>query len=70
MHYCGIPMMWIVWIPVAILMIWLIFKLSEGARNQLEKGDTPLEILRKRYASGEINTEEFEERKKVLESIQ
>jgi putative membrane protein len=30
----------------------------------------PMEILRERYAMGEMSTEEFEERKKVLESGQ
>ena len=30
----------------------------------------PLQILRERYAKGEIDTKEFEERKKMLESGQ
>ena len=30
--------------------------------------DSSLEILRQKYASGDISTEEFEERKRVLEN--
>jgi putative membrane protein len=31
------------------------------------KKETPLDTLKRRYAEGEISTEEYEERKKVLE---
>jgi putative membrane protein len=31
-------------------------------------GETPLEILKRRYANGEINREEYEEKKKDLQS--
>ena len=29
--------------------------------------DSPLDVLRKRFAAGEIQTEEYQEKKKILE---
>jgi uncharacterized membrane protein len=37
-----------------------------GHCHMHEKSDEALEILRKRFASGEINKEEFEEKEKIL----
>jgi putative membrane protein len=34
--------------------------------NRMETSDSAMEVLDKRYAMGEINREEYEERKKVL----
>jgi len=50
-----------------ILIIVLIFYLFEKREKHSTTGtDTPLEILKKRYAKGEITKEEFDEIKKDL----
>jgi putative membrane protein len=55
----------IFWILVIIGLVLLIKYLWEGggARRELESA---LEILKKKYARGEIGKEEFEEKKKDL----
>ena len=55
---------WFVWI---ILLFW-IFAIPYDVPGQRSKKDTPLDILKKRYASGEINNEEYQEKKKILEN--
>lgn len=52
---------WLFWIAV---MVILFTSLSPTSRRQPER---PLEILQRRYAAGEITTQEYEERKAVLE---
>lgn len=54
---------WVVWI---IFIIW-IFATSWDIPGKRRKKDTPIEILKKRFANGEINKEEFEEKKKILQ---
>jgi putative membrane protein len=54
---------WVVWI---FLMFW-IFATPYNIPGQRTKRDTPLEILKKRFASGQINKEEYLEKKKILE---
>ncbi len=48
---------------IIALMRWLV---KDQSRKTQEYGNTPLEILKDRYAKGEINSKEFEERKKNL----
>ena len=57
-------MMLIFWIPVIIGLVLLIKYLSEGGAKRRE--ESALEILKKKYARGEISNEEFEEKKKDL----
>jgi len=55
---------WFVWI---ILLIW-IFALPYDIPSQRKRKDSPLDILQKRFASGEITKEEYQEKKKILEN--
>ncbi|OGR00548.1 MAG: hypothetical protein A2505_01230 [Deltaproteobacteria bacterium RIFOXYD12_FULL_55_16] len=49
--------------------IFLLFsRLAKRRARDGEKEETPLDILKKRYARGEIDAEEFGQRKKNLES--
>jgi len=69
MGWPGIIFMFIFWIAVFIAFIFLIrwLVLSTGQRGERHPEETALDILKKRYARGEIKKEEFEEKKKDLE---
>ncbi len=54
---------WLVWI---LLLFW-IFAVPYRIPGQRMKKDSPLDILKKRFASGEITNEEYLEKKKILE---
>jgi putative membrane protein len=53
------------WVAIILLIIWL-YKQIKGPESAAAKTETANEILKKRYARGEINKEEFEEKKKDL----
>jgi len=55
---------WFVWL---ILLFW-IFATPYDIPGQRNKKDSPLDILKKRFASGEIMSEEYQEKKKILEN--
>jgi putative membrane protein len=57
------------WILVISGVIYLIKSIVAGGRKGKEKEETTLEILKKRYAKGEINKEEFEKIKNDLMKI-
>lgn len=53
---------WLFWIAVIVVLFLPITPVSRGRRRE-----TPLEVLQRRYAAGEVSTEEYEERKAKLE---
>ena len=58
--------LWVVIIAgIALLARWLMTASGKGGDAHAEK--SPVEILKRRYASGEIDREEFQEMKKDLE---
>ena len=59
--------MWIVWILVIGLIVWAVVTAGRGSNQPTgTSSDSALEILKKRYARGEITKQEYEERKKDL----
>jgi putative membrane protein len=64
-HFGGMHLVW--WIIWIILLIW-IFLIPNDIPYQKTKKEDPLNILKKRFAKGEINKEEYEESKKILKS--
>ncbi|MEK7208095.1 MAG: SHOCT domain-containing protein [Patescibacteria group bacterium] len=61
--------MLIVWLAVILFVVWLVREVSRGSKKQDERehhGKTALDILKERYAKGEIERKEFEEKKKDI----
>jgi len=63
-YFGGMDLIW--WIIWFFLIIW-IFAVPYDIPGQKRKKDSPLDILKGRFASGEITKEEYEESKKVIE---
>lgn len=69
----GFDWMWLIlvlWIVFLGLIIWAIVasvrSSNESKGSDSSKADSALEVLKKRYARGEINKEEYEEKRKGL----
>jgi len=62
----GMGFWWIGGLIVLGLFIWLIVSVTKRPENPLSHKESPLDILKKRYARGEITKEEFEEMSKNL----
>jgi len=58
--------MWLVPAAFFILFWGGIFWMVRGDRNNRSSGDTPIEILKQRYARGELSKTEFEEMKRAM----
>ena len=59
--------MWIFWIAIIIVIVMILKSISGSGSSSDEKPkEDPFDILKRRYASGEISREEFEQLKKDL----
>lgn len=67
----GFPMglgMGLLWILLIGLLVWGLYRLFPETGTLRSSRESPLDTLQRRYAEGEISTEEYEERKEVLSS--
>jgi len=60
--------MWIIWsLLIAVVIVAIKMSMSNGPEKNIYKEESPLEILKKRYARGEIDEQEYERRRNELE---
>jgi len=64
-NYWGMNLIW--WIIWMIMIFW-IFATPYNIPGQRTRKDSPLDILQKRFASGQITNDEYQENKKILEN--
>ncbi len=70
MHYgfgYGGMFMWIIFLVVVGFLIYFVVQAQKGKGPMQTQAESPLDILRKRYAKGEISKEDFDRMKKDLE---
>lgn len=59
--------MWIFWILLILVIVWAVKAGIGSGGGGSQAPRTPLEILKERYAKGEIDRETFERMKKDLD---
>ncbi len=63
-HFWGMHFFW--WLFWIVMIIW-IFATPYDIPRRINRKQNPLSILKKRLAKGEITSEEYNEKKKILE---
>jgi len=67
-HFFGGGFMWIFWILIIAGIFFVFQNMAKGSSGGSPDKETPMDILKKRYARGEIDEEEFERRRNELEN--
>ncbi len=57
-------MMFVFWVLIILFVVWAIKEFSGKSESS---SSSAVDILKERYAKGEINKEEFEQKKKDIE---
>ena len=66
-HGWGMGWWWIIGLIIVAAVVWMVVKsMNTNSRGNLPSGKSALDILKERYARGEIDKEEFEKRRKEL----
>lgn len=67
-HWFGGGFMWIFWLVFFVAIFWGAKMMSPSENNTPDKQKSALDILKDRYAKGEIDQQEFEQKRKDLSS--
>lgn len=62
-HFIGMHWLW--WIFLTVMVLLLVFNIVPY-RSDNQLNEDALEILKKRFARGEIEKEEYEERRRII----
>jgi len=62
-HFLGMHLIW--WFIWVILLFW-IFATPYEVPYQRKKKDSPMDILKRRYALGEISNDEYLEKRRLM----
>ena len=62
--FLGMHMFW--WLFWVLIIIGFASLFTPVPRDQAKQRETPLDVLQRRYAAGEISSQEYEERRAVL----
>jgi putative membrane protein len=65
-HFWSMGWSWIIGLAILVAVIWFIAKSASQNNRSVRTDKSALDILKERYARGEIGKEEFEEKKKDL----
>jgi putative membrane protein len=63
----GGGLMWLIILVVVGIGVYILLQVSKSKNSDVSNIETPLDVLKKRYASGEIDKEEFDRKKKDME---
>ena len=64
--FAGVGLAFLVWIVVLGLIIWAVVVAVRHSTESSSSGDSALYVLKGKYASGEVNKEEYIDKKKIL----
>ncbi len=64
---CGGGFMWIVFFILIGVVVYFVLRNAKSSAPQNTRRETPMEVLKRRYAKGEITKEQFDEMKRDLE---
>jgi putative membrane protein len=64
-HFWGMHLIW--WFIWLMLLFW-IFATPYSIPGERRKKESPLDILQKRFASGQLTMEEYQQHKTMLEN--
>ncbi len=65
MGWGGGLLMVLVWVAILVLVIWAVRALFPGTPGVEREG--PLDLLKRRYAAGEITSAEYEQARRAIE---
>jgi len=66
MFFGGGILMWLFWLVLLVVLVYVLKDIF-GSVNKPSSPDEAMEILKQRFARGEIDEAEFEQRKKQLQ---